>query len=180
MEELLFCCPLCGAPLTREDHAVRCPRGHSFDLARQGYVHLLPPSQMHAKVPGDSKEMVDSRRRFLEAGYYAPFRQALGELARSCAGELGAFEGRGLVLCDAGCGEGYYTAALLESLPQGRVCAFDISKLAVKAAAQAVGTVVHGGDRAYYLFARHGPAAPVYYGAHGAARRYPYFSLFKL
>lgn len=135
MEELLFCCPLCGAPLTREDHAVRCPRGHSFDRARQGYVHLLPPSQMHAKVPGDSKEMVDSRRRFLEAGYYAPFRQALGELARSCAGELGAFEGQGLVLCDAGCGEGYYTAALLESLPQGRVCAFDISKLAVKAAA---------------------------------------------
>lgn len=135
MEELLFCCPLCGAPLTREDHAVRCPRGHSFDLARQGYVHLLPPSQMHAKVPGDSKEMVDSRRRFLEAGYYAPFRQALGELARSCAGELGAPEGQGLVLCDAGCGEGYYTAALLESLPQGRVCAFDISKLAVKAAA---------------------------------------------
>ncbi|HIY27280.1 MAG TPA: 50S rRNA methyltransferase, partial [Candidatus Acutalibacter pullistercoris] len=104
MEELLFCCPLCGAPLTREDHAVRCPRGHSFDRARQGYVHLLPPSQMHAKVPGDSKEMVDSRRRFLEAGYYAPFRQALGELARSCAGELGAFEGQGLVLCDAGCG----------------------------------------------------------------------------
>ena len=62
MEELLFCCPLCGAPLAREDHAVRCPRGHSFDRARQGYVHLLPPSQMHAKVPGDSKEMVDSRR----------------------------------------------------------------------------------------------------------------------
>ena len=135
METMIFSCPLCGQPLTREEHRAVCPKGHSFDVARQGYVHLLPANRMHAKVPGDSREMVEGRRRFLEAGYYAPFRQELCRLAAACASQLGSPAGEGLLLCDAGCGEGYYTAGLREALPQARVCGFDISKLAVKAAA---------------------------------------------
>lgn len=135
MGELLFCCPLCGGALTRQEHRAVCPQGHSFDVARQGYVHLLPVHKMHSKLPGDSREMVEGRRRFLEAGYYAPFRQELCRLAAACASQLGSPAGEGLLLCDAGCGEGYYTAGLHEALPQARVCGFDISKLAVKAAA---------------------------------------------
>ena len=135
MGELLFCCPLCGGALTRQEHRAVCPQGHSFDVARQGYVHLLPVNKMHSKLPGDSREMVEGRRRFLEAGYYAPFRQELCRLAAACASQLGSPAGEGLLLCDAGCGEGYYTAGLREVLPQARVCGFDISKLAVKAAA---------------------------------------------
>ena len=135
MEEMCFCCPLCGGPLARQEHRAVCPQGHSFDVARQGYVHLLPVNKMHAKLPGDSREMVESRRRFLEAGYYEPFRQALCRLAAECASQLGSPAGEGLALCDAGCGEGYYTAGLGKALPQARVCGFDISKLAVKAAA---------------------------------------------
>ena len=133
MGELLFCCPLCGGALTRQEHRAVCPQGHSFDVARQGYVHLLPVHKMHSKLPGDSREMVEGRRRFLEAGYYAPFRQELCRLAAACASQLGSPAGEGLLLCDAGCGEGYYTAGLREALPQARVCGFDISKLAVKA-----------------------------------------------
>ena len=135
MGELLFCCPLCGGALTRQEHRAVCPQGHSFDVARQGYVHLLPVNKMHSKLPGDSREMVEGRRRFLEAGYYAPFRRELCRLAAACASQLGSLAGEGLLLCDAGCGEGYYTAGLREALPQARVCGFDISKLAVKAAA---------------------------------------------
>ena len=135
MGELLFCCPLCGGALTRQEHRAVCPQGHSFDVARQGYVHLLPVHKMHSKLPGDSREMVEGRRRFLEAGYYAPFRQELCRLAAACASQLGSPAGEGLLLCDAGCGEGYYTAGLREVLPQAQVCGFDISKLAVKAAA---------------------------------------------
>ena len=135
MGELLFCCPLCGGALTRQEHRAVCPQGHSFDVARQGYVHLLPVNKMHSKLPGDSREMVEGRRRFLEAGYYVPFRQELCRLAAACASQLGSLAGEGLLLCDAGCGEGYYTAGLREALPQARVCGFDISKLAVKAAA---------------------------------------------
>ncbi len=134
-EELLFCCPLCGGPLVRQEHRAACSQGHSFDIARQGYVHLLPVNRMHAKVPGDSREMVESRRRFLEGGWYAPFQEALCRLAKECAGALGSPQGAGLVRCDAGCGEGDYTAALRAALPEARACGFDISKLAVKAAA---------------------------------------------
>ena len=52
---MIFCCPTCGGPLERRESALVCPQGHSFDIARQGYVHLLPVQQMHAKVPGDTK-----------------------------------------------------------------------------------------------------------------------------
>ena len=131
----LFRCPLCGDGLVREEHRAVCGKGHSFDVARQGYVHPLPVNKMHSKLPGDSREMVEGRRRFLEAGYYAPFRQELCRLAAACASQLGSPAGEGLLLCDAGCGEGYYTAGLHEALPQAQVCGFDISKLAVKAAA---------------------------------------------
>lgn len=39
----LFICPICAAPLAREGNIYRCPGGHSYDVARSGYVHLLPP-----------------------------------------------------------------------------------------------------------------------------------------
>lgn len=58
----LFCCPLCAAPLERAAGAYRCPGGHSFDIAKEGYVHLLPPNQKHSALPGDDREMVLARR----------------------------------------------------------------------------------------------------------------------
>lgn len=135
MEEMIFRCPLCGGALSRRESRALCPQGHSFDVARQGYVHLLPSNKMHSKLPGDTREMVESRRRFLEGGWYAPFREALCRLAADCARQLGSPRGEGLLLCDAGCGEGYYTSALGQALPGAALCGFDISKLAVKAAA---------------------------------------------
>ena len=77
---MIFCCPACGSALEREDRALRCANGHSYDIARQGYVHLLPVKQMHAKIPGDTKQMVDARRVFLSGGYYDAFRDKLAEL----------------------------------------------------------------------------------------------------
>lgn len=126
----LFCCPLCKEPLLREQRQARCANGHSFDIARQGYLHLLPANQMHSKMPGDSKEMVEGCRSFLEAGFYEPFQNKLVELA----GEHTATCAQPKIL-DAGCGEGYYTGAVKAGLSEALVCGFDISKLAVKAAA---------------------------------------------
>ena len=57
----LFCCPICGGPLDRGPSAYSCPAGHSFDLAREGYVHLLPANRMHSKMPGDDKGMAAAR-----------------------------------------------------------------------------------------------------------------------
>ncbi|MEG2204527.1 MAG: 50S rRNA methyltransferase, partial [Oscillospiraceae bacterium] len=109
MQPSIFVCPLCRAPLApdSDNRALRCASGHSFDRAAKGYVHLLPSNRMHTKLPGDSKAMVDARRRFLDAGYYQPFSDAI---CRILTRELAPSPAP--VLLDAGCGEGFYTAAL--------------------------------------------------------------------
>ena len=92
-------CPLDGAPLQRHAAAWRCAAGHSFDIASQGYTHLLPVQNKNSLNPGDDADMVLARRSFLEAGYYAPFRETLkGVITPLHAG----------VLLDSGCGEGWY------------------------------------------------------------------------
>lgn len=129
----LFCCPLCGAPLTREDGAYRCPSRHSFDIAREGYTYLLPSNQKHSAAPGDDKGMAAARRDFLSKGYYSP-------LLNTLCSEILADSGPEPVLVDAGCGEGYYTAGIYQSLTAAglrpRMAGLDISKFALRAAAR--------------------------------------------
>ena len=69
-------CPLCEKPLSREAKNWHCENGHTFDVARQGYVNLLTVQQKHSLNPGDTREMVGARRQFLEAGYYLPLGKA--------------------------------------------------------------------------------------------------------
>ena len=128
----VFSCPLCGADLIREERRHRCPAGHSFDVAREGYVDLLPVGRRHSRSPGDDREMVDARRRFLSGGWYQPLRDALCRLA-------GESDAERPVLIDAGCGEGYYTAALSELVRSGggTAAGVDLSKTAAKRASRA-------------------------------------------
>ena len=72
-------CPVCGDPLVGDGRTLRCPRGHSFDRAREGYYHLLPAGRGRSKIRGDTREMVRARRRFLERGHYEPLLQAIRE-----------------------------------------------------------------------------------------------------
>ena len=129
----LFCCPLCAAPLEKTDRTYRCPRGHSFDRAREGYVHLLPANQMHSTDPGDDKGMATARNRFLSGGYYKPLCDALAQLALQYAPET-------VSVLDSGCGEGYYSAAIYQALAQaGRevnLAGVDLSKHALRRAAK--------------------------------------------
>jgi 23S rRNA (guanine745-N1)-methyltransferase len=94
-------CPVrsCGAPLERRERALACERGHSFDVARSGYYNLLQPRDRRSKNPGDPREVVEARRRFLEAGHGEALVQALIE-------EAGAPAPRAVL--DVGCGEGFY------------------------------------------------------------------------
>lgn len=129
----LFRCPICAAPLIREGRAYRCSNGHSYDIAREGYVHLLPPNKKHSKAPGDDKDMVAARVRFLGAGYYEPLRRTLEEEAVRYAEE-------GVCLLDSGCGEGYYTAGIAQALREAgkapRTAGIDLSKSALRHAAR--------------------------------------------
>lgn len=126
MPEIL--CPICGEPLTTGAEVWRCPRGHGFDVARQGYVNLLPVTRKHSLHPGDTKEQVAARRRFLEAGYYAPIAEAVCRAAGEACPPGGE-------MLDAGCGEGYYSARMARAVPGGRLWGLDISKDAVRLAA---------------------------------------------
>ena len=128
-------CPLDGAPLQRQGGSLRCADGHCFDLAAQGYVNLLPVQNKRSLDPGDSKEMVAARRRFLEAGHYQPIADAVAQAVLA-----GAAPGRTLTCLDAGCGEGYYlrqlaATAAAEAHPLA-LAGLDISKWAVQAAAK--------------------------------------------
>ena len=137
MESLLRC-PLCAQPLDRQDTRYLCPRGHSFDRAAAGYVHLLPANKLHSKDPGDDKAMAAARNRFLSGGYYDPLRDALTRLALTYAPD------RAQIL-DAGCGEGYYSAALFQALLQAgkhpRMAGVDLSKHALRRAAKRQGSI---------------------------------------
>ena len=127
----LFTCPICAQPLTREAGRYACGGGHSFDMAREGYVNLLPANRQHSKDPGDDKEMAAARTRFLEGNWYAPLRETLCGLVRKYAPATPA-------LLDAGCGEGWYTSALAETVSTlgGRTVGVDLSRPAVKKAAR--------------------------------------------
>ena len=127
-------CPLDGAPLHSTGPAWQCPHGHSFDMAAQGYIHLLPVQHKRSRDPGDSKEMVAARRRFLNAGHYQPIAAAV---ARALLADLPARGGASLL--DAGCGEGYYLRQLAAAAGPEQALAvlgLDISKWAVQAAAR--------------------------------------------
>ena len=56
----MFICPVCGNLLKKEEKAYTCPKGHNYDLAKEGYVYLLPPNKKHSKDPGDNKQIAMS------------------------------------------------------------------------------------------------------------------------
>jgi 23S rRNA (guanine745-N1)-methyltransferase len=117
-------CPNCWLPLADAGAVLRCPRGHSFDLARQGYAALLSGGRRHA---GDSAAMVADRAAFLAAGHYAFLADALAAAASAA---------RPLVV-DAGTGTGYYLARVLDALPGAAGVGVDVAAPALRRAARA-------------------------------------------
>ncbi|HTM47864.1 MAG TPA: methyltransferase domain-containing protein [Bryobacteraceae bacterium] len=98
-------CPVrgCHLALERESQRVFCPRGHSFDVARSGYVNLLQPQDRRSSQPGDTAGAIAGRRRLHDAGVTRPLLQAIEGILSPCAED---------VVLDAGCGEGFYLGSL--------------------------------------------------------------------
>lgn len=130
----MFRCPICNEKLNITENSYRCANNHSFDIARQGYVNLLPVNKKHSDNPGDTKDMVLSRRKFLESGKYDCFSDKLNELVREVSANS-----QNLSVLDCGCGEGYYDGRLIDYLDKLKInyklLGFDISKEAVRFAA---------------------------------------------
>lgn len=120
----MLICPICGKPLIFDGHTARCESGHSFDIAKEGYVNLLR-SNRSGDLIGDDKASARCRRDFLNKGYYHALQDALCRI----------FEDKQGSVLDICCGEGYYTAALGQN-PNLKVFGFDISREMVRLAAK--------------------------------------------
>ena len=122
-------CTYCQQALDVESRTVRCKRGHSFDIARGGYLNLLPGDATSSTA--DTSEMVAARRAFLSAGHFEPIACALvGAIADA---DIDATDG---IVLDAGAGTGYYLSAVLDAMPARLGLALDVSKRAAKVAAR--------------------------------------------
>lgn len=118
-------CAVCGADVSLAGGAARCRAGHSFDVARQGYVSMLGG---HRRSTGDTAQMVAARERFLSAGHFGPLRDAVVAAAIS-----GSAEG---CVVEVGAGTGHYLAAVLDALPERHGIALDASTAASRRAAR--------------------------------------------
>lgn len=115
----LLTCPLCQMHFTKIGNTVKCASGHSFDIAKEGYVNLL--TRKLAATVGDTKEMLQARRAFLEQGHYQPLSNLLNEIVTAYLHdeERENDELPHTTLLDIGCGEGYYIGRLQQQLVQG-------------------------------------------------------------
>lgn len=124
----MLVCPVrnCHLPLTREDRRMLCERGHSFDIARSGYINLLQPQDRRSNQPGDTVAAVAARRRLHDQGTTRPLFNVIAEIIQPSQTD---------VILDAGCGEGFY----LGTLAHQTGCSahgVDISVPAIEAAAR--------------------------------------------
>lgn len=127
-------CPVCGAALALEGTSLRCAAGHSFDVARQGYVNLLAGGHRNQNYDRASFE---NRRQVFASGIYDGIADTLCEVVAELAADRIAAGGEGrLRVLDAGCGEGHFARAVA-ARTGARVWAFDISKDSVQLAAGA-------------------------------------------
>lgn len=122
-----FVCPYCQSPLILDSKTWLCDGSlndkatrHPFDVARQGYVNLLPVQSKKSKQPGDSQQSIDARHRFLTQGFYQPLQQCIASLANQNPDNTEKAEQstqlKGQTWLDVGCGEGYYTQAIAQAL----------------------------------------------------------------
>ena len=122
----MYICPVCKKRLKKLDNVLHCQNGHSFDIARKGYVNLLTTNKRNPKNSGDNAEMVKARTNFLDKCYYLPLAERIAQTAQR---ELGT--AKQPMIIDSGCGEGFYTCVYARQLPEARLFGIDISKAAV-------------------------------------------------
>jgi 23S rRNA (guanine745-N1)-methyltransferase len=101
----MLVCPVrdCHLPLVRDNRRVACERGHSFDIARSGYINLLQPQDRRSRKPGDSNAAIAGRRRLHDLGVTAPLLDAISEMIGLSSDDT---------VLDAGCGDGFYLGTL--------------------------------------------------------------------
>ena len=117
----------CGQVLVRTEAGLGCAAGHHFDHAREGYWNLTQPQDKKSNNPGDNREAVLARHRWLERGH----TNGLAEVLRDWAAG-GVTRPR---VMDLGCGDGSFGPMVFPE-QAGTFCGIDLSKPAIKLAAK--------------------------------------------
>lgn len=131
-----YICPICQNPLIlhQPSKGYYCSNKHHFDLAKEGYLNLLPAQHKKSKEPGDSRAMMRARRNFLEAGFYQAMAQAVANMINKHRPDT-----KPMHILDVGCGEGYYCRQIEASTEDPEnldLHGIDIAKNAIFAAAK--------------------------------------------
>ncbi|NTW28673.1 MAG: hypothetical protein HGA39_04845 [Coriobacteriia bacterium] len=135
----IMICPVCEAPLVHSAATYACASGHSFDVAREGYVNLLSSRQTRRAINGDSAEMLSARRSFLDSGFYEPLREFIIGWSEQALGRHHGGEAKPVGVLEVGCGEGYYIGGAAAAWAHSEGVAFlgtDLSKIAARMAAR--------------------------------------------
>lgn len=125
----IVCCPVCGQLIELVGKTMVCSNGHSYDVAKEGYVNLLLCNNKNSKNPGDNKLMLTARKDFLNSGAYEKLLDNIIKIVKDHVMPQSN-------IVEAGCGEGYYISNLSNSLSNNNYYAFDISKDAIKLASR--------------------------------------------
>lgn len=135
-------CPVCNARLEQERKTLECSAGHTFDIAREGYVNLLLSNHRRRAVDGDTADMLRSRRRFLEAGYYRPLYELLATMIAETYQNNNFLASEKACIFEVGSGEGYYIGNITRELHQSMISpkfafmGMDLSKAAARFASK--------------------------------------------
>jgi len=142
----LLICTHCGGELRENGGSLICSKGHTQNIARQGYVSLL--GRDAGTHTADSAEMVAARERFLDSGAFGPLVAALVEAAIAARSVNAADTAEGAsqqephaevvggAVVDLGCGTGHYLEAILDSMPDSIGIGVDNSKFAARRTAK--------------------------------------------
>lgn len=131
----IYACPVCAERLVRLAKGYQCPVGHTYDLAKSGYVNLVLANQKRSKNPGYDKGMIRSRREFLAKGYYDAIGLQLATILCDAIPEQLAHPST--TILDVGCADGYFSDQIRQQLPDSvHLWGIDLSKIAIQYAAQ--------------------------------------------
>ncbi|RKX02072.1 methyltransferase domain-containing protein [Corynebacterium diphtheriae] len=124
--------PMDGSALTLVDDNRRLvsESGHSFDIARQGYVTLAGGAGI--RYVGDDSSMIHARESFLSGGHFAPFVEAVSNSVHLALDEANVPDDASPVICEVGAGTGYYLAHALDDIENSRGIGIDVSVPAAK------------------------------------------------
>lgn len=119
----LFACPHCHEELKVDPSGrLDCINRHTFDVAKQGYIYLLPK----AGTTMYTKQLFESRKEIIDSGLYDRVQQYIAQQMNRMNPSI----------LDTGCGEGSHLARICAQLDNATGVGIDIAKEGILAAAR--------------------------------------------